>query len=173
MTIEQHLKQRRLDTYIHKTWIDKEKDIATFALWNLSGQLIGYQRYNPEGSKKANTPADAKYYTFCNSQSALWGLESFTFSNTLFVCEGVFDAAAITSLGYSAIAVFSNNPSAPVRNWLYIVKQSRKIVTICDNDEPGKKLARYGHCSHQVSGYKDLGDSPVEYVESVIRQYKG
>mgnify|MGYP003413969690 CR=1 FL=1 len=47
-----HLKSRYLNTNLHRTWLDENNYLATFPLWNLSNQLVGYQKYNPKGDKK-------------------------------------------------------------------------------------------------------------------------
>jgi hypothetical protein len=52
MNIKTHLKQRHLDLELHRPILDEELNIATFLLYNLSGQLVGYQQYQPEGCKK-------------------------------------------------------------------------------------------------------------------------
>jgi hypothetical protein len=52
MNIKTHLKQRHLDLELHRPILDEELNIATFLLYNLSGQLVGYQQYNSLGDKK-------------------------------------------------------------------------------------------------------------------------
>jgi 5S rRNA maturation endonuclease (ribonuclease M5) len=86
----------------------------------------------------------------------VWGLESYYLSDTLFITEGVFDAARISYFGYAAVATLSNDIGASTANWLSTVRSSRLVVAICDNDAGGRRLAKYGYTSHVVSGYKDL-----------------
>jgi hypothetical protein len=94
MKILEHLQLRHMNLAIHTAWLDEVEDVATFPLWNLSGKMIGYQSYRPSGIKKVfNHPKEGRYYTYRkNLDIGVWGLESWKFSNTLFVTEGIFDA---------------------------------------------------------------------------------
>jgi hypothetical protein len=73
--------------------------------------MTGFQQYRPAANKqKDNHPRDSRYFTYRkNRVVGVWGLESWSLSNTLFVTEGVFDAARLTARGYSAIATLSND----------------------------------------------------------------
>lgn len=173
MTVLAHLHSRHMNTQLHRVWINDIEGYASFAIWNLSGQLIGYQRYRPEGSKdKNNDPREGRYFTRIKDKKVgVWGLESWSLSNTLFVTEGIFDACRITKLGYSAIAVFGNDLSDSTKRWLWAVRQFRTVIAVCDNDAPGKRLARYSHISHVVEDYKDLGEASDIYVCNLIKNY--
>lgn len=170
MTILAHLHSRYLNTKLHKVWVNEQEGVATFPIWNLSGQLLGYQAYSPDKDKTAqNDPRYGRYFTrLKDGKVGVWGLESWSLSNTLYVTEGIFDAARITYFGYSAIAVFGNALSHSCEKWLWLVKQNRPVVTICDNDEAGKKLQKYGHKSHTVMKYKDLGEADQTYVKALL-----
>jgi hypothetical protein len=174
MTIVEHLRERHLNTKLHTTWVDEVEGVATFPLWNLTGQLTGYQQYRPSASKKPdNNPRDSRYFTWRKDKVVgIWGLESWNLSNTLFVTEGVFDAARLTSMGAAAVATLSNEVSPSLARWLWIVGRSRRIVTVCDDDAAGKKLAKYGHTFHVVTGYHDMGEASDSYVENFLREYK-
>jgi hypothetical protein len=64
-TVLEHLKDRHLNVELHRPFVDEVERVATFLLWNLSGQCVGYQQYRPEGEKKPrNNPKQGKYYTF-------------------------------------------------------------------------------------------------------------
>ena len=171
-TILEHLKHRYLDIDLHKPMIDEVERLATFYLYNLSGQIVGYQQYRPEGEKKPqNNPKLGKYYTYRKQPTvSVWGVESLHLSpDVVFVTEGLFDAARLTSSGVSALAMLSNNPSKDVRNWLMCL--GRTVVTVCDNDKAGKQLAKFGH--HAVfTEDKDLGDSSEEFVSELILKFK-
>lgn len=168
----QHLHNRHINFDIHRVWLDNEEYMATFPLLNLSGQLVGYQQYRPLANKeKKNNPKEGRYFTYTKKDTrGVWGLESWKFSKTLFITEGIFDACRLTDKGYSAIATMSNDPKH-LLNLFYIISQDRPIVAICDNDSAGKKLAKYGTSSIIVED-GDLGDASEKYVNELLLQYK-
>ena len=169
-TMTEHLKSRHIDLELHRPMVDNEERLATFYLWNLSGQLVGYQQYRPEGEKKPqNNPKEGKYFTYRSQPTvSVWGVESLAFGGTVFLCEGVFDACRLTERGYSALAVLSNNTGWDLKNWLSCL--NRRVVAVCDNDPAGKKLAWLGDTS--VFTYeKDLGDSHPDFVTSLLLHY--
>jgi hypothetical protein len=169
--LKEHLKSRHLDLELHKPVLDEVEGVATFYLWNLSGQLVGYQQYRPSGEKKPqNNPKLGKYFTYRNQPTqTVWGVESLYLSpSVVFVCEGVFDAARLTERGFSALAVLSNNPNSDLRNWLTCL--NRRVVAVCDNDDAGRKLSKFGNCCVFTTD-KDLGDSDPEFVTSLLETY--
>lgn len=172
MTILQHLRSRYFDTELHTAWIDENEGVATFPLWNLSGKLVGYQQYRPIGDKKRfNHPKEGRYFTFRKERVVgVWGLESWNLSNTLFVTEGIFDACRLTRLGYSAVATLSNDVDDSLKRWLWTIRKSRPVVTVCDNDAAGRYLAKYGHLFHVVET-GDLGAAEEEYVANLAKEY--
>ena len=90
--LTEHLKARHLDLDLHRPVLDDENDVATFYLWNLSGQLVGYQQYRPSGSKtNHNDPREGKYFTFRKLPTvAVFGVETLHLTpNLVFVTEGV------------------------------------------------------------------------------------
>lgn len=172
MDIINHLKQRYMNLGIHKVWINEVESMACFPIWNISGKLTGYQNYRPLNPKAPNNdPHSGRYYTHRNKDEiGVWGMESWKFSRTLFVVEGIFDAARITNHYGSCIALLSNNPSDATKRWLWTVRQSRPVFSICDNGPSGKKLASLSHKSYTMQE-GDLGDSSEEFVRSVIAKY--
>lgn len=170
MNLKEHLKSRHLDFDLHRPMLDEEEGVATFYLWNLSGQLVGYQQYRPLGVKKPqNNPKEGKYYTYRSLPTvAVWGVESLKNPGSLFVCEGVFDACRLTEKGCAAVAVLSNNTGWDLKNWLSML--NRRVVAVCDNDEAGKKLAKFGD-DVVVTYEHDLGDSSEDYVNSLVLHY--
>ena len=171
MDLKQHLQSRHLDLDLHRPMLDDAEGVATFYLYNLSGQLVGYQQYRPTGDKKPNNnPKLGKYYTYRKQPTlAVWGVESLHLTpNVVFLCEGVFDAARLTKRGYSALAVLSNNPSPDLRNWLTCL--NRRVVAVCDNDVAGRKLAKFGDVV-LFTEEKDLGDSDEEFVTKVLQNF--
>lgn len=172
MTVLQHLRSRYFDTKLHTHWVDEDEGVATFPLWNLSGQMVGFQQYRPSANKqKNNHPRDSRYFTYRkNNVVGVWGLESWKLSNKLFITEGVFDACRLTARGYSAIAVLSNDLDSSTKEWLYCVRASRFVIAVCDNDAAGRSLAKHGHVAHIVEEH-DLGDASDEYVSNLIKKY--
>jgi len=173
MSVLANLKSRCLDLKTHTAWVDEDEGVATLPLWNLSGQMVGYQQYRPEGDKKRfNHPKEGKYFTWRKDKViGVWGLESWSFSQTLFVTEGVFDAARLTNRGYSALATLSNDVDSSVARWLWTVRKFRSVVAVCDNDSAGRKLAKCGQTFHVMEEGKDMGDASDEYVTDFLKEY--
>ena len=73
MAIRDHLVERYLNPNDYNVVIDDEKQIATFMLWDLSGRLVGYQQYNPAGTKSIRNDEkhrdSLKYFTTKRSTS--------------------------------------------------------------------------------------------------------
>jgi hypothetical protein len=169
--LKEHLLSRHLDLELHRPMLDEAEGVATFYLWNLSGEVVGYQQYRPTGEKKPNNnPKLGKYFTYRKKPTlGVWGVESLHLSpNVVFVTEGLFDAARLTERGYSALACLTNNPQLDLRNWLFML--NRKVVAVCDNDTAGRKLAKFGHVATYCEE-KDLGDSSDEFVTHLLEQF--
>jgi hypothetical protein len=170
-TLLQHLKNRHLDVDLHRPVVDEVERVATFYLYNLSKQLVGYQQYRPDSDKtKNNHPKEARYFTYRKQPTlAVWGVESlFLTPHVVFLTEGVFDAARLTERGYSALAVLTNNPTKDLRNWLTML--NRKVVAVCDNDDAGRRLAKFGDVAVYTEG-KDLGESDDMFVTKLLETY--
>lgn len=177
-TLEQHLASRHFDTKLHTAWLNNAERCATFPLWNLSGQLVGYQRYRPDADKLANNAIEGRYFTRVKEgRVGVWGLESWQLSNILYITEGIFDAAVITSQRVSAIAVLSCDLSQATRRWLWMVRKQRPVIVVCDGDASGLKLAKYGHTYVQCPPGHDLGsmdqqDANRLLIDSALTLYK-
>lgn len=172
--IRNHLKERHLNLDLHRPLLDKDLNIATFLFYNFSGQLVGYQQYNPNGDKRIfNSKIGGKYYTYRKQPTiSIWGLESFYISDgPIFITEGIFDAARLTELNQTAFAVCSNNPPKDYKNWFKNL--TRPVIAICDNDLAGLKLAKFGNSYEIVPDGKDLGEAPDDYVLYLIQKYNG
>jgi DNA primase len=139
-TLTQHLADRHLLVDNYSAWLSDEEDVVVFPLYNLAGQMFGYHHYR-RGEEKAlnNDPYESRYFTRVREgYVAYWGVESWTYSNTLYVVEGLFDAARLHSVGLSALAVFCNNP---VRLHKWLDNLARPVVAVCDGDKAGIKMA--------------------------------
>ncbi len=187
--IKQHLKDRGLDFKRTKVFMDTKTNTAMFMLYNLSGKLVGYQQYNPNGSKsisysnKNNKNLELrdlmKYYSYITmendrtKQIAVYGLESYNpKSKVLFAVEGIFDAIKLHNQGLSAVAVLANDPK-PFKEWFDILPQ--KIIVIQDNDDnkSGNKLAKFGNDSYTVPDpFNDLGDMSDNEVRKFLKDNK-
>lgn len=177
--MEQHLKDRhvQLERYTSISFDDKR---VTFLLYNLSGQIVGFQHYDPSGVKNLNNVEDvSKYYTFTTrvndirktTMLGVWGLETLDYrDDILFIVEGSFDAVRLHNLNLPAIAVHSNNPKH-LWNWFSLL--NRKIIAVCEDDEngAGKKLAKYGDYAIMLTDGKDLGDMTDQEVEEILHDY--
>lgn len=174
MSLKQHLIERHLNLELHHPILDEELNIATFLLYNLSGKIVGYQQYNPQGNKNIfNDKLSGKYYTYRNKNQptiAIWGLESYYISSgPIFLTEGIFDAARMTNVGQSALSTLANNPPKDYKNWFRML--NRPVVAVCDNDDAGRKLAKFGDYVEVVPEGKDLGESPDNYVQYLVNKY--
>lgn len=171
MSLEKHLLSRHVDLNLHKPVIDEVEGVATFFLYNLSGQLVGYQQYRPSATKERhNDPKNGRYFTYrVSGHIGVFGLESVkTDSKTLYVTEGIFDAVRLTEKGCAAIAVLSNNPSKELKSWFKSLPL--RTVAVCDNDSAGRMLAKF--CDYYAFTQEhDLGDSSDEFVTSLISTY--
>lgn len=138
--ILKHLQERhlQLERYNNHIVVDKENNITTFLLWNLSGMMVGYQRYNPSLPKKT------KYWSYITpGMNGVWGLETINYrKDLLIVIEGVFNACRFHNLELPAIAVLCHDP-LHLKSWFKGL--GRKIICVCDPDKPGQKLAKFGH----------------------------
>lgn len=172
-TVRNHLRERHVNLDLHRPVVDESERVATFFLYNLSGQIVGYQQYRPDaGKEKKNYPREGRYFTYRLKRTVgVWGLESLNLRKDLvFVTEGVFDAARLTELGQPALAVLSNDPTADLRNFLVCL--GRRVVAVCDPDSAGRKLAKVGNQVEIMPDSWDLGDAPDEFVEQLISKYQ-
>lgn len=66
----EHLKQRSLNPNLYSgVWLGEEENTVTFGMWNLSGQLVGFQQYRPlagkgRGGDYPNKPYPQKDYVW-------------------------------------------------------------------------------------------------------------
>lgn len=174
--IVQNLIERGMDPYRRDIIIDKETNNATFLIYNLHGQLIGYQRYNPLGDKKHFFDEDdiVKYFTWIGNDSvkgkklACWGLDSIKPSTKiLYITEGIFDANMVQKTGRACVALMTGTPSPQMVQFLNLLPY--KKIAIMDNDEGGSK----SHFSKffmvkTPDPYKDCGEMPLDEVDEFL-----
>lgn len=178
--LRNHLKLRnlQLERYNHVS-VDDENEVVTFPLWNLSGQMVGYQQYRPWGSKSVNNDRETgKYYQHIPfGKIGVWGVETLSYNpHLVFMCEGKFDACQIHNFELPAIAVLGNNPLHLVP-WLKAL--GRKVIAIPDDDVAGVSLGKLAHEVLSVApflegvnhGSRDLGRLSPEQVKILLSSY--
>lgn len=188
-SLKQHLEDRGLDVSKTRVIVDEETDVAVFLLFNLSGELVGYQNYNRNAEKstsvvskmlktaditRKNLKELMKYYTRVRQDQkgvTVWGLETLeTDSKILFVTEGIFDAIKIHNAGYPCIATLTNAGSPEIKTFLRMIPQT--IISVYDNDESGLKLKSLGDLSFTVpSPAKDLGELDQNTASELINKW--
>lgn len=173
-----HLKSRGIDASKTRYVLDEDSGDTFFFLYNLSGQMVGYQKYNPlydkkgQDARKMEDPKKTKYYNWVGDEPegkkiAVWGLESTNFTDKyIFITEGIFDIARAHQAGYPGIAVLCNDPSPQLANWLKTLPQTK--IVIYDNDKAGEKLRKLGDYSFSVEDGKDLNDLSEEEAKEFL-----
>lgn len=174
MTMLDHLKSRGItNPERYRFYYDDE--VASFCLFNLSGQFVGYQQYRPSADKtRKNDPKLGRYYTYTkrgpenSTYLAVWGMETYYYrTDVLFITEGIFDAVKLHNQGLPAIAALANDPKQ-MRPWLRILGQTRTIIGVCDNDAAGMKLKNSVDKSILLKDDKDLGDMADSEVNTLL-----
>lgn len=174
--IEEHLKKRGIDPEKTRVIIDKESEDVFFFLYNLSGQMVGYQKYNPNypktGQNNVSDPRMVKYYNYVTEEErgrmiAVWGLETLKMNDKyFFIVEGIFDAARIHQAGHPAIATLCNNPTEQTKEWLRTLPQMKIVIYDNDGNKDSLKLKTCGDHSFTVESGKDMNDLSVEEAKS-------
>ena len=181
--IKEHLIERHVDFSAYSVWCDHENDLAYFPLWSLNGQMVGYQKYSPMQPKKKRNAG--KYFTHATySQEVgqrkighavpVWGLESIKdHHKVLYVTEGIFDAVRLINNGAAAIALLGKGDNSSIKNYLSILKGSRRLVCVLDPDQKKPPVSTEFHRVN-VPGAPtaDLADAPQEYInENILEKY--
>ena len=142
MSFREHLLSRNYNPDLYKNQsIDDNNNLLSVHIYNLEDMMVGFQTYNPLGSK-ATFPRDAaKYNTYCmKGEKAFWGLETLDSSkSTLFIVEGLFKASALHKIGYNALSIFGSNASH-LTDLLHSL--NFELVAVGDNDEGGETLVK-------------------------------
>ena len=178
-SLNQHLLDRHCKAamYNNSLVLDEDNRVVTFLLWNLSGQLVGYQQYRPDCTDKAtkNNP-EKRYYTFLGEEGdenkarkrlGVFGIEMLKRGGRVFLTEGIFDACRFHYYGFPALALLSNNPK-PLKSFLSML--NRELIAVCDGDDGGKKLAKYGDIAVHCPKGKDVSDLTNDEFNKIIRK---
>jgi hypothetical protein len=180
MTVLTHLKNRNCDLSLYPdTYISEIENVITYPLWNLSGQMVGYQQYRPNAPKndKSLRPSQLRYYTWLskhdgkNAAITAWGVQLLNQNNRyLFLVEGIFDAVKLHNMGLNALALLACNPK-PLKSWLWSLGYN--IIPVCEGDKAGRKLAKLSNCGliKYLPDGLDLGDMPQYEVETIFSKY--
>lgn len=113
-------------------------------MYDFGRRYTGYQQYRPGADKKPqNHPKLGRYYSHVSEgQVALFGFESWDFSEFVYLTGGLFKAATLHRLGYSALHV-SGVSYRYLKPQLELTR--RPFLAIGDNDDEGRQFARrYG-----------------------------
>lgn len=140
--LEEHLRSRGMNPRLYNISYCPEESIITFPLYNGSGSFVGYQSYRPLSyDKKNNDPRRSRYFTYLPDRTdGMFGLESLRANITnIYIVEGIFKAATLHRLGFSSIAVLSNNPKR-MKPYFRILRAKYNLIAIGDNDPAGKML---------------------------------
>jgi hypothetical protein len=114
-------------------------EVATFSLYDFGGRLSGFQQYRPLGEKKVSNKTSGKYWSYVpNGGVGVFGLESMDFSETVYLVGGLFKAATLHRLGYTALHVSAVSYKV-LKPQLRLLR--RHYVGIGDNDAEGMQFA--------------------------------
>lgn len=146
-----------------QVWIDESNKRVTFPLWNLSGQLIGYQQYAPNKKRVSGgkNKEEQKYFTYVTKidrrvELAVWGLETLNPKlRTIYLVEGIFKACRLHNYGLNSLALLGNNP-LHLKTWLHTL--GYKLIALCDGDIAGQELTKFGDESLSLCKNQYLDD---------------
>lgn len=148
--------------------------VVVFGLWNLVGQLVGYQQYTPSAPKaRCNDPREGRYYTYTSKPGGLgcvtaWGLETVVPGVPLLLCEGIFDACRLHTIGVPALAVLGSDP-VHLHQWFSLFSQP--VISVVQGDVAGQKLAKYGSCQILLPEGHDVGSLSEDSFLSIFNQF--
>lgn len=182
-SIHDHLISRQCDISRYTVDIDEENRCARFFLWNLSGQLCGYQKYQPDKDKTQNNdPIDGRYYTRPFGRQhhdnfrrdtfllTVFGLETFNYrSDILFVVEGIFDACPLHNRGLPCIAVLGSTPKQ-LKPWFRCIS-NRKLIALTDGDMAGSKLGKLCDISIACAPGEDPNSMSKAQLDQLLKEW--
>jgi len=178
-SITTHLKERHLDIALYPSlFISEEFGKAYFYLYNLSGQIVGYQCYTPMLPKRANgaLDCDRRYNTYITKVDGEIMLTAFGLDmldptkREIFLVEGVFDACRLHSMGLNSLALLCSDVGY-LKSFLKSL--GYKLIPVCEGDEAGLKLAELATHKEVIyleEGY-DIGDMEETEIEKIFLKY--
>lgn len=183
--IREKLLERGCDLNLPGLYIDDKNNVAYFWLYNLTGEFVGYQRYNPNGRKKFtakdySNKLNQKYWTFLRpnlfqnrSKACLWGWQFYDHkSKIVFLVEGIFDAIKVLNAGYSNVFATLGNEPIHLKQQLILLRETHTVIVVADNDKASIKLKKYGTKSYTPKNHDDLGAMSQEeasfYLKNIL-----
>lgn len=169
MNLFRHLVSRHCHPSRYPTSLRLADNEAYFYLYDIHGNLRGYQKYNPLYEKKnTNNPKLARYFTHSRVPS-VWGLETLDYNDAyLFVTEGVFDACRVHTFGRNCVAVLGCTPNK-LKEQLMLLPFI--TVALCDGDKAGKALARCTDRSVMMPEGEDVSSVDEEWLSRTLVDY--
>lgn len=170
MDLLKHLESRWFNPSLYSgVWIEPDVSV-TVAMWNFSGQMVGYQKYQPGAPRLHNNGVNTRYHSwFGPNKIGAWGLESVDWQGgDLFLTEGVFNASRLHWHGLQAVAVIANDPKH-LRDWLSLLPHRR--IAALDGDSAGLKLAKYADRSVQMPPGQDVGSLSERQFQEQFAQW--
>lgn len=172
--LEEHLRERGMKPELYNLHLDEDEGLATFLLYNFTGQITGYHQYRPAADKtKKNHPREGRYFTYVKEgQDGFFGTEYEPhgynqYSKSLYVVEGVFKASKLHSLGRRAIGVLGNNPKR-MKPLFKILSQRYNLIALADNDDAGMKLLNL--IGRGVQTPVDVDEMTNEDLSALLRE---
>jgi hypothetical protein len=145
--------------------VDHDLELFTRFIYNLSGQIVGYQAYNWRADKRPKNDVTGRYWTWLTKNDkkstmiGAMGLEHIKWGEALYLVEGQFEQATAAAYGLNCVAVLTNNPKH-LKNWVF--SYPGEVVSLCQDDQAGRKLANLA--DRAVMLPKDLDEMTREEV---------
>lgn len=163
MNLLKHLEERGLDPSLYP-YMSVTDQVAVFPMYDFAGRMTGYQQYRPDGNKKFVNKDEGKYWSYVSSPMSVFGLESINFSWPVYLTGGLFKAATLHRLGYTALHVSAVSYKL-LKPQLSLLR--RPFLAVGDNDDEGRQFARrYGGFTSPV----DLDEMKDEDVHKLLRR---
>ncbi len=176
MDMYNYLQSRRLNPYTYQGMtVDHFSQTVTFPLWNLSGEMVGFQAHKPlaQGFQRGD-PSDARYHTIIPTKSkrvTAFGVELLDpKQEVLFIAEGIFDVAPLHARKVNALAVLCNNPKH-LHRWLRSLGYT--VVALVEGDRAGQRIAKLAHKAEFLPEGKDPADMPDSWFDELVEKYTG
>lgn len=131
-----------------------------FSVKDMLGNIVALIGWYPDEKKYITTPS--KYFHRSSLFFGLDQLSTYGRQNIVFVCEGIFDALSLRSLGYRAYATMGVELSRQ-KKILYSVL-GNKVVGVSDRDRVGNSVRDYDRwgCWKYITWVGEFDMSEIE-----------